>query len=231
MNKTVLASFVAVIALSGPAASARADVIRLTSGVIEAANSFGLGDPWFLFEDEAFHLEGPGLSISDSLVSVMAPLQLAVPPTAVASGAPFDASGVLHVEDTFVARFNNATGLLAAPFTMTFDAEPTRVNCGTSNGLTQCSGSAPFTFRANLLFTTFGGTPNELHLIGGGTAEGRLLSGHGSESGIVRYTFGASPTPEPATLSLFGAGVLMAGTRRRRRRRRARDAYGLYGVT
>jgi len=67
-------------------------------------------------------IEAPGVSIADSLVDLSALLQLSAPPATVAPGALFDASGVLQVGTDFSARFNNESGLLLAPFTMTFDA-------------------------------------------------------------------------------------------------------------
>ena len=200
------------------ATAARADTIRITSGAVQAGSL--LGQTWFVSDEDELHLEGPGVSIADSLVDVSAFLQLSAPPTTVAPGALFDASGVLHVGTDFGARFNNVSGLLTAPFTMTFDASPMRVVCGNSNGFTECSGSAPFTFHSDLTFSTFQGPPVVHHLVGGGTAEGRLSSFNDSQFGSVRYNFGVSPTPEPAaamTLDIVGevvAAAVKGGTAR-----------------
>jgi hypothetical protein len=50
-----------------------------------------------------------------------------------------------------------------------------------------------------------------------------LDSFNDSGIGFVRYNFGVSPTPEPATLSLFAVGAMIAGRRARRGRRAAKN--------
>jgi hypothetical protein len=92
---------------------------------------------------------------------------------------------------------------------MTFVATPTRLACGNNGSLLECSGVATFTYAGDLTFTPLGGSPITHHLIGGGTVEGRLFSSGSSSSAAVRYNFEASPTPEPATLSLFTIGAIM----------------------
>ena len=219
-NRLGLIAFVAYLC---SAAAARADTIRITSGAVQAGNQ--LGQPWVVSDEDELHLEAPGVSIADSLVDLSALLQLSIPPMTVAPGALFDASGVLQVGTDFGARFNNEIGLLIAPFTMTFDASPMRVVCGNSNGITECSGSAPFTFHSDLTFspidakTGFRGPPVVHHLVGGGTAEGRLGSFNDFQFGSVRYDFGVSQTPEPSTLSLFAVAAGIAGRRAWRSRR------------
>ena len=213
-----LVVFVACLCCVTPA---RADTIRITSGAIQTIGQ--LGQPWFISDEDELHLEAPGVSIADSLVDLSALLQLSTPPTTVAPGAVFDASGVLHVRTNFGARFNNEIGQLTAPFMMTFDASPMRVACGVSNGVTECSGSAPFTFRSDLTFARFEGPPVVHHLVGGGTAEGRLSSFNDSQVGAIRYNFEVSQTPEPATLSLFAVAGAIAGGRAWRRRRADRN--------
>jgi len=209
-NTLGLIVFVACLWCSWSTA-ARADTIRITSGAVEAGGVFG--QPWSISDDDELHLEAPGVSIAGSLVDLSALLQFSAPPTTAAPGALFDASGVLHVGTAFGASFNNVSGALAPPFTMTFDASPMHLVCGNSNGDTECNGSAPFTFHSDLTFSPFEGPPVVHHLVGGGTVEGRLDSSNGFQGGIVRYDFGASPTPEPATLSLFAVGAVIAGGR------------------
>jgi len=208
-----------VVAFFCCASAARADVIRITSGAVATINVLGQSSPWFLSDEDEMHLEAPGVFVGQggSLTDVSAFLQLTNPPTTVAQGAPFDASGVLHVENIFSASFNDEWVPVTAPFTMTFDASPMRVACGNAHGSTECTGSAPFTFHADLTARPPGGVSVVHHLVGGGIVEGRLISFGGSDQfGAVRYDFGASPTPEPATLSLFAAGALMAMWRRRK---------------
>src|SRR4051812_17009255 len=76
--------------------AARADTIRITSGAVQVVSPL-LSRPWVLSDDDEIQLEAPGVSTPGSLVDVSAFLQLSVPPTTVAPGALFDASGVLHV--------------------------------------------------------------------------------------------------------------------------------------
>jgi len=205
------------------ATAAQAETIHITSGAVQAGGL--LADRWFISDEDELHLEGPGVSIFGSLVDLDALLRLSNPPTTVATGAQFDASAVLRVGSEFGARFDNVSGLLATPSTMTFDASPMRVVCGSSNGITECSGSAPFTFHSDLTLLPFDGLPVVRHLIGSGIAEGRFGSFNDFQFGSVRYDFGVTPTPEPATVSLFGVGAAIA-VRRALRRRRARTNQG-----
>jgi hypothetical protein len=202
--------------------AARADTIRITSGAVQVTGPL-LSQPWLLSDDDELLLEAPGVSTPGSLVDVSAFLQLTFPPTIVATGALFDASGVLHVGSNRAATFNNVSGLIPAPFTLTFDASPARVVCRSSNDITECSGSAPFSFHSDLTFLPFEGPPVVHHLVGGGTAEVGLSSFNDFQLGSVRYNFEASPTPEPATLSLFVMGAMTAGGRAWHRRRAGRN--------
>jgi hypothetical protein len=202
------------VAFSLYAIPVRADPIRVTSGLLDAG--FGpLGGPWVA---ETLVLTGAGFSIGGALEDTRAFVQLAALPT-VAPGALLDLSGVLHVEDAINARLNNSFAIVAAPFKMSFVASPTKLACSSAGSLTECTGVAPFTFDADLTITPLAGVSVTHHLIGRGTAEGRLFRRGSLESGAVLYTFEASPVPEPATLSLFTTGAIMAGVGVWRRRR------------
>jgi hypothetical protein len=204
------------------ATAAEADTIRITSGVVQTSGP--LGRPFLISDEDEIHLAAPGVSIAGTLVDVRAMLEFSVPPATVAPGALFDASRVLRVETAhFTARFNNVSGFIPAPFTMTFDASPMRVVCGDLNGFTDCSGSAPFAFQSDLTFSPFEGPPVVHHLVGGGTVEGRLTDFTDFQFGSVRYNFEVSPTPEPTTLSLFAVGAVIAGGRAWRAQRGARN--------
>jgi hypothetical protein len=210
-------SLMFLVAFVCGAIPAEADPIRVTSGYVEAG--FGpLAGPW---RAEALELMGAGLLITDSLEDRGAFVQLAALPT-VAAGALLDLSGVLHVEDGLGAELNDSFAIVAAPFTMSFRASPTPLACSSAGSLTECTGIAPFAFAAELTFTPLGGVPVTHQLIGRGTAEGQLDRLRSYEAGAVRYTFEESPIPEPATLSLFTAGAIMAGARVWRGRRAAR---------
>jgi PEP-CTERM motif-containing protein len=204
----IVASLVVFLAGLGTATPARADVIRVTSGFVDAGGPFGA--PW---DSEGLALFGSGLSFENSLEDDVAFVQLAARPTA-AQGAVLDLSGRFQAESP--GSFTS---------TISFDASPTHVDCSNADGFTQCSASAPFTFRGNLTLTPFGGGPVvSRDLVGAGTAQARLSPLF--QNGDVFYTFAASPTPEPATLSLFAAGALMAGARAWRRRRPDRRRAG-----
>jgi hypothetical protein len=190
---------------------ARADPIRVTSGVVEAG--FGpLGQP---LNGERLQLTAGGFTIGSSLEDVGASLQLAVVPT-IAPGALVDFSGALHVNDAIGGNQDGSFLLVAAPFTMFFAASPARIACSSADSLTTCTGVAPFTFDATLTVTAPDGAVTARRLIGGGTVEGSLFRVGSSEMAAVRYTFDPSPVPEPSTLSLLAAGSLVAAWRRRR---------------
>jgi hypothetical protein len=85
--------------------------------------------------------------------------------------------------------------------------------------------TAPFTFTGTFLHPVDGGFTND-PLVGGGTATLNFFSASQSSGlwslGGARYdlTGSPSPTPEPATLLLFGGGMLaLAGVVARRSRR------------
>ena len=205
--------FVAFCCCASPAG---AEPIVVTSGIVEAG--FGsLGEPW---NAEALQLMGAGFSISSSLEDENALFQLATPPT-LAPGALVDFSGELRVGDVIGALLNDSFGLLAAPFTMSFAASPTPLACSSAGPLTECTAIAPFRFDAVLSFTPLSGVPVTHHIIGGGMVQGTLFRSGSFEAGGVRYIFEPSPVPEPATLSLFATGAIVAGARIRRRRRAA----------
>ena len=104
-------------------------------------------------------------------------------------------------------------GALATTSTLSFNASPTRVACHDNvfRGVV-CGGVAPFTFNANLMFVE---NPIALDLIGGGTVTAEFFG----NSVLLNYDFEASPTPEPATVSLLTTGVIMSGAGILRRRR------------
>jgi len=189
---------------------ARAEPIRVTSGVVQAG--FGrLGQP---LSGEQLELVAGQFTVESSLEDVGASLQLATVPT-IAAGALVDFSGALHVNDGIGGR-ENGSFVLVAPFTMFFTARPTRIACSNADSSTQCTGVAPFTFDAKLTVTGSDGATGTRHLIGGGTVEGSLSRVGSSELAAVRYTFDPTPTPEPSTLSLLAAGAVFAAWRRRR---------------
>jgi hypothetical protein len=211
----VVASLMFFVPVCCIASSAAADPVLVLSGIVETAFG-GLGEPW---DAESLQLHGAGLSIDSSLEDEVASVQLSNLPT-IAPGALVDFSGLLRVEDQIGALLDNSFGIIAAPFTMSFAAAPTRLTCGTSVSLTQCVGSAPFTFEADVTFTPFGGVPVIRQLVGGGRVEGVLDSGGFRESGAVRYVFEPSPVPEPATIMLLVSGIVAAAGVARQRRRR-----------
>lgn len=207
-----------LVALVCCARSARADTLWVTSGHVEAG--FGaLGQPWI---GEALVLQGAGLDIVDSLEDADAFVQLATTPT-VAPGALADFSGVLGIGSAIGARLHDEFGIVSAPITMSFNAAPAPLACSGDRELLECTGIAPFTFDADLTFTPLGGITVTQRLIGAGTLEGRLFRTQSFERGAVRYVFEATPVPEPATLSLFAAGAMMAGAGAWRRRHGGRS--------
>jgi len=194
--------------------AAAADPIRVTAGVVETV--FGpIAGPW---DAKNLQLTGAGLDIANALEDETAFVQLTSVP-AVMPGAIANLSGVLRVEDAIFAHVNQSDGIIAAPFTFSFNAPSTRFTCTTSPAATECAATAPFTFAAEFTFTPFEGTPSTQRLFGRGTAEGRVFRSAGSERGAVRYNFDASPVPEPGTLVLFtsGVGLVGAGIRRKGR--------------
>jgi PEP-CTERM motif len=190
---------------------AHADPMHVTSGVVQTGFA-PVGQP---LPGEGLQLTAGGLTLASSLEDPGAFLQLAAVPT-VASGAVVDFSGALHTNGGIGGQ-ENGSFVFASPFTMFFAAAPTTITCSTVDALTQCTGAAPFTMDATLALTAADGTTSTRHLIGSGTVEGSLFGGNGTTDSVsVHYTFDASQTPEPATLSLLTAGALVAGWRRRR---------------
>ena len=201
-------------AFASSVSPAEADPIRVTAGFVAAG--FGeLGQPW---NAEDLQLTGTGLSIENSLEDEIAFVRLITRPTLV-PGAFVNFSGVLRVEDPVGAHLDDAFALVSTPFEIPFNASPTPLACSSGGSLTECTGIAPFTFSAEITLTPLGGIPVMRHLIGDGTAEGRLFRTDSFEGGAVRYTFEASAVPEPATLSLFMTGAIVAGAHVWRRRR------------
>lgn len=193
-----------VVALSFSAIAVRADPIRVTAGAVDA----GFGPLGGSLDGEGLFLTGAGLSIGTSLEDEVAFVRLTTPPT-LAPGASADFSGTLFVQDLIGGQLDGSFGLVSAPFTMTFVATPAALACGNNGSVLECSAAAPFTYAGDLTFTPLGGSPVTHHLIGAGTVEGRLFSSGASSFAAVRYNFEASPTPEPATLSLFAIGAIM----------------------
>jgi PEP-CTERM motif len=209
----VFLSLMFFVAFSCSATLAGADPIRVTSGVVEAGGF--LDQPW---NADVLDLAGTSFHILSSLEDEEAFVQLASRPT-LAPGASINFSGVLRVADPVGAQVNNSFGVVSAPFTMSFDASPAGLTCSSGGSLTQCTATAPFTFNAELTITPLGGVPAIHHLIGRGTAEGTLSRLGPFEGGAVRYVFESSEVPEPATLSLFATGAIVAAARLWRRRR------------
>jgi len=210
------------VAWSCGAARAEADPIRVTSGFVFA----GFGPLRTPLNGENLELSGAGFRVLSSLEDEEAFVQLVSVPT-LADGALVDLSGTLFVEDVVNAQLNGALGQVAAPFTIAFAAMPTRLTCLDNGSFLDCTGVAPFTFAADLTFIPgFDGRPITQHLVGGGTAEGRLSRRGSFENAGVLYTFQASPTPEPASLSLIATGaIIMGGALRRRCARRSAGGF------
>jgi hypothetical protein len=105
---------------------------------------------------------------------------------------------------------------------LAFDAPDARLTCSTSGGVTRCTARSGFVLSGNLtatdpathavLFTR--------EITGTGVASGAFDNDAGRASNRqLTYNFGLSPTPEPTTLLLLGAGLAAAcGFRRRLRR-------------
>ena len=203
-----------LLSFSGYPSSAGADPIRITSGVVEAGFD-AIGQP---LNAETLDLSGGGLRIVSSLEDEVAFVYLAAVPT-VAPGAVVDLSGVLRVEDVVGEFFDGSFGLVTAPFTLSFAVLPMRLACSEAGAFINCGGLAPFTLDAELIFTPLGGDPVRQRLVGTGTAEGRFSRSESFASGAVSYVFDPSPVPEPATLTLFASGLIVAGARAWRRRR------------
>src|SRR4051812_6205079 len=202
----------------GGVVRAVADPIRVTAGVVTAGFD-QLGTP---LNAEDLHLSGAEFSVGSSLEDEVAFVQLASVPT-LADGALVDLSGTLFVEDVIGAQLNGAFDLLAAPFRMAFTASPTRLACGGIAPDMNCTAVAPFTLAADLTFIPeSGGSAVTHHLVGGGTVEGRLFRSASGDFAAVAYTFQASPTPEPASLSLLATGAFMTAASKLRRRRTSR---------
>jgi hypothetical protein len=196
---------------------AGAEPVRLTSGYVDA------GYNWTpdRLNANALEIAGAGFKIANAMEDEVAFVELTTAPT-LGQGRLVDLSGVLHVEDVIGAQLDSAFGLVSAPFTMSFDAQPTELACSTSSAFLECMATAPFTFHAGLTFTPIDGNPSVHHLVGSGTALGNLFRPSSDEAGAavrVRYTFDVSEVPEPTTMSLFGSGALFTGACMWRRRR------------
>jgi hypothetical protein len=166
---------------------AGADPILVTSGIVDAGGP--LSGPW---DGEDLELTARGFSVGSSLEDERAFVQPARVPT-IAPGALVDWSGVLHVLDPLGARVGDTFGIISAPFEMSFATRPTRVTCSSAGSSTNCTGTTPFTFRAELTFTPFGGAPFTRELTGAGRAEGTLGRFGSFDTARVRYIFASSP--------------------------------------
>lgn len=216
---SVFLSLMSFVVFSCCASAAAADPLRVTSGVVDTAFET-VGQP---LNAESLQLMGDGFSIASSLEDERAFIRLTTRPT-VAPGALVDVSGILRVEDAIGALLNDSFAVIMAPFEMSFDASPTPLACSAAGSLMQCSGTARFTFDAELTFTPLGGIAVTHRLIGGGTAEATLFRDGSFESGAVRYIFEPTAVPEPATLSLFATSAIVAGAGVWRRRRAGRSS-------
>jgi hypothetical protein len=198
---------------------AAADPIRLTSGELIARGLFEPADRADLRKLNGHNLgiEGAGFSIGSSLEDEVAYL-LVAPITSFETGAVVDFSGVFLSEDPLFARLNDIFGLVAAPVVMSFHSSPATLTCSREGSFTRCTGTAPFTFDARLTLHPPDGTSITHDLTGSGTVVGAMDHGGTFDFGNLIYTFEASPTPEPATLSLLTTGAMMAGARAYRRR-------------
>jgi hypothetical protein len=221
MTRALLVSSLMIVDAICYASRAEADPLRVTSGGVSAGFN-SLPGP---LDSEGMSLVGSGFAIGSSLEDEEAVVRLTRPPT-LAPGALADFSGVLLVEDPVGGELNGSFGLLAAPFSLSFTASPMSLSCSGAGSSTACNGRAPFTFDARLTFTPIDGNPVMHHFIGGGTVEGFVARDDSTLNGAVRYTFEASPTPEPATLSLFTMGAIMAGAAVWRTRRRCCEIDG-----
>jgi len=201
---TALLSCGVLLAFSGAATSARADTLRIRSGnIVTSWNT--LGDSVIA---EGFLVDGGGLFIGSSMEDQRGDVRLAVRPV-VAQGGLLDLTGTFTSEDTLGGYLNDVS-VRVSPFAMSLRASPTHVECsGPAGGMT-CSGSAPFTFSADLTLTPEGGHSFVEHIVGGGVARGSLDGTGATDTGAFEYDITASATPEPATLSLVAAGALMA---------------------
>ena len=198
------------VACACGAARAHADPIRVTGhfgsfaavGRVEFADAGGI---------ELFAPDGTRL-LGSSFEGVLHTIGLPNLSTIPARGELADFSSVLTVFEGGEPLFT-PFGALATTSTLSFTASPTRVVCHDNvfRGVV-CGGVAPFAFNANLMFV---GSPIALDLIGGGTVKAEFFG----ESVLLDYEFDASPTPEPASVSLLTTGVLMGGAGILRRRR------------
>jgi len=204
------------VAVSGYTSSAAADPVRITQGLVEAGFN-ATSEP---LNAEALYLFGKGLAIDSSLEDEVAFVHLSAVPV-VAPGVLADFSGVLRVDDVVGAELDGSFALVTAPFSLSFAVRPTPLACTDDGSLLECTGRAPFTFKAELTVTPVGGVPVTRRLVGSGTADGSLFRVRSSDhaAAAVRYVFEPSPVPEPATVWLLSSGLMLAGARVRRRRR------------
>jgi len=197
---------------------AAAEPILLTSGSFVGAGALGAG---FGLGFDHIDLNGPRFQLATAVEeSGTASARLTNLSTFPREDALVDFSTSIQMEERFAARLDGSQIALAAPATMSFTASPTHVACQdeVSRGPV-CIGVAPFTFDADLALF---GSARTLHLVGGGTVQGELfrrsIFGDGFSSVVVQFNFGASPTPEPATLSLLTTGAIISGAGMLRRR-------------
>jgi hypothetical protein len=195
------------------ATRAHADQIRVTSGQFNAFAFVGQA----VNSASGIDLVGPDGTrlLLSSFEEVDHSIRLTNLPTIPGQGELADFSSVLTVlpggDSIFAPDLSGRA--LATPSTLSFVAAPTQVVCHDNvfRGLV-CGGVAPFTFNASLMF---GGGPTTVDLIGAGTVEAEFFG----DAVRLNYVFEASPTPEPATVSLLTTGLIMGGAGILRRRR------------
>jgi len=193
---------------------AEAEPSRVTSGLVVA----GFSPAEMAADAEDLQLSGNRLNIGSSLEDERAFLQLVSLPT-LADGAFVDFSGSLVVEDALAAQVNGAPYRVTAPFTIAFTAAPARLACAPVDSSITCDAIAPFTLAADLTFTpVLGGPPQIQHLFGAGTVHGSFFRSSVGDFAAFEYRLQASPTPEPASLSLIVTGSLMTCANMVRRR-------------
>jgi hypothetical protein len=218
----VFLSLILLIAWLSAVVPAAAEPILVTSGSFVGAGALGAG---FGLGFDDIDLNGPRFQLTTAVEeSGIASARLTNLSTFPPEDALVDFSTSIQLEETLIAGLDGSPVVLAAPATMSFTASPTHVACRDEvfRGPV-CIGVAPFTFDADLALF---GSARTLHLVGGGTVEGELfrrsIFGDGFSTVVVQFNLGASPTPEPATLSLLTTGAIITGAGMLRRRRACR---------